>query len=295
MWIAALVVLALLALIVAAAASRRRGLPPPRLPPADSAQRPSEASSSAKTSLVPLTPRRGRSAPRDPVIFVHGLFGFDTVRVAGLRQDYFRGLPASLRAMGADARFARLAPAASVRVRGEQLARFVREQGGPRVHLVAHSLGGVDARYAISALGLGDRVLSLTTIGTPHRGTPLADLGAGALDRLRLRLPAVRDLTTARAAAFNDTIVDVRSVMYGSVLGVARGLARVPPPLAPAYLYLQKSAGANDGLVTAASQRWGEVLAVIDADHWAQVGWSRHFDAFDFYAELLRELAARDL
>src|SRR5262249_5187529 len=38
------------------------------------------------------------------------------------------------------------------------------------VHVFAHSMGGLDARYMISRLGMAKRVLSLTTIATPHRG-----------------------------------------------------------------------------------------------------------------------------
>lgn len=46
-----------------------------------------------------------------------------------------------------------------------------------RLNIIAHSMGGLDARYyAISWLGLAERVASLTTIGIPHLGTPLADL-----------------------------------------------------------------------------------------------------------------------
>ena len=48
-------------------------------------------------------------------------------------------------------------------------------------------------------------------------------------------------------------------------------------------------------MVPAASQRWGDVLRTIDADHFAQVGWSHRFDAAEFYAELLLELRGRGL
>ena len=41
-----------------------------------------------------------------------------------------------------------------------------------------------------------------------------------------------------------------------------------------------------------ASQRWGTVLREIEADHWAQIGWSVRFDAVALYGEILRELAA---
>lgn len=44
-----------------------------------------------------------------------------------------------------------------------------------KVNLVAHSMGGLDSRYLISKLGYGDRIASLTTISSPHRGTAVAD------------------------------------------------------------------------------------------------------------------------
>ena len=44
-------------------------------------------------------------------------------------------------------------------------------------------MGGLDARYLISRLGMADRVLSLTTLGTPHRGTSFADWGVSRLQR----------------------------------------------------------------------------------------------------------------
>ena len=45
-------------------------------------------------------------------------------------------------------------------------------------HLIAHSMGGLDSRFLISHLQPeGDnRILSLTTIGSPHHGSPIADL-----------------------------------------------------------------------------------------------------------------------
>jgi hypothetical protein len=61
--------------------------------------------------------------------------------------------------------------------------------------------------------------------------------------------------------------------------------------LAPAHAYLAKLAGPNDGLVPAESQRWGRVLGEVDADHWAQIGWSQGFDAGRFYAAIAGHLA----
>jgi triacylglycerol lipase len=71
----------------------------------------------------------------------------------------------------------------------------------------------------------------------------------------------------------------------------ASELSQTNPLLWPSHVYLSAHAGPNDGIVPQASQRWGNVLREIQADHWAQVGWSLSFDAVALYEEILRELA----
>lgn len=51
--------------------------------------------------------------------------------------------------------------------------------GAPRVHLVGHHVGGVVARYYVQVLGGHDRVATVVTVGSPHRGTEAAALGLG--------------------------------------------------------------------------------------------------------------------
>ncbi|HEU4383601.1 MAG TPA: alpha/beta fold hydrolase [Anaeromyxobacteraceae bacterium] len=246
--------------------------------------------------------RRREAKPRYPVVLCHGLFGFDEIEVAGARHAYFRGVPERLQKSSWEVSLPRLPGGASVKERAAGLAEWIRTIEAPRVNVLAHSMGGIDARYAISRLGLSERVAALVTVGAPHRGTPVADLGQGLAARLGLRfaleragigLDALRDLTVAAMEAFNAEVPDAPGVAYGSVVGVARGTLRVNPLLVPTWLYLKKRAGDNDGVVPASSQRWGEVLAEIEADHWAQIGWSRSFDAAEFYARLLRELRGR--
>jgi len=245
---------------------------------------------------------RGRVGPRHPVILLHGLFGFDTLEIGPARYAYFRGLTEPLLRVGAEVERPRVARVGSVAVRARQLARRIEALPAKRVNVIAHSMGGLDARYAIARLGLEGRVASLVTIGTPHRGTPLADLGTRML-RGRLGLgkglgglgvdpTAFYDLTTARTAVFNRKVRDARGVWYASVVGWApfRG---THPLLWPAHRYLSRVSGPNDGVVPLAAQAWGEVLAEIEADHWAQIGWSRHFDAAALFEELMRELRGR--
>jgi triacylglycerol lipase len=244
-----------------------------------------------------------RKTPRNPVVLAHGLLGFDEIRIGRARHDYFRGVSARLERDGCVVHRCRVAKTASIADRAADLAAFVDRLGARRVNLVAHSMGGLDARYALARLGLRSKVTSLVTVGTPHRGTPLADLGAGAaargvlgaLRRIGMNVDAFHDLTSPRMDAFNRAIRDVRGVHYASVVGAPARRRDVSPILVPTFLWLADATGANDGMVPALSQRWGDVVWEIGADHFAQVGWSHRFDAAEFYAELLRELRGRGL
>jgi triacylglycerol lipase len=91
-----------------------------------------------------------------------------------------------LRADGHVVHSAQVSPYKGVPARAAQLATHVdaalaecrARQGcdASKVHIIAHSMGGLDSRYLISKLGYGDRVASLTTISTPHRGSNIADV-----------------------------------------------------------------------------------------------------------------------
>ena len=243
----------------------------------------------------------GRVGPRHPVVLLHGLLGFDELAIGPARVAYFRGLTERIQRVGADVHRPRVARTAAVAVRARQLVRRIEQLSAKRVNIIAHSMGGLDARYAIAKLGLSERVASLVTIATPHRGTPLADIGSHVLgETLRLRralavlgmdVPGFHDLTAPRMAAFNRKVSDARGVWYASVVAHVSG-GRVHPLLWPTHRILSGRGGPNDGLVPLASQAWGEVVAEIEADHWAQIGWSRHFDAAELFEELLRELRA---
>lgn len=73
--------------------------------------------------------------------------------------------------------------------------------GMPRVHVVAHSLGGVATRYWHDELGGRDRADAIVTLGSPLSGTPWARLGltSGVRD-----LAPGSQLLAALAAADRD-------------------------------------------------------------------------------------------
>jgi triacylglycerol lipase len=243
----------------------------------------------------PRVGHAGPARPQHPIVLAHGIFGFS---------EYFRGVVARLRRQGIVVYQPRLPALASVPQRARVLAQFIGSLPDERVNVVAHSMGGLDARYAVSHFNIADRVASVVSIGTPHRGTPVADLGATSLATAMRRVIAVAGitsaavpwLTTAGTAAFNDQVPDVDGVVYGSIVATAsRRVRALNPLLHPCYLYLYRRSGANDGLVPASSQHWGEILGHITADHLAQIGWSRRFDAGSFYEQLVTRLGERGL
>jgi hypothetical protein len=66
----------------------------------------------------------------------------------------------------------------SIEFRAKELARLLPkilyENNNEKCDLVSFSLSGLDARFALSQLGLHKKVRSLVTVGTPHQGSKLA-------------------------------------------------------------------------------------------------------------------------
>ncbi len=234
-------------------------------------------------------------------MLAHGLFGFDELRIAGQSHAYFRGITEHLRARGIEVYVARVDPSGDIAQRAAQLAEQIRKIPARRVNIVGHSMGGLDARYAIARLGIEARVASLVTIGTPHRGTPLADHGLDWFgDRLRLRalaglfgvkMAAFDNLTTTHLALFNTEVEDHKQVLYASVVGRATEFGATHPALRLPAKILAHWSGENDGLVPVSSQAWGRVLLNIDACHLAQIGWLSTFDPKVIFDPIVRELS----
>jgi triacylglycerol lipase len=221
-----------------------------------------------------------RRVVRPAVVLAHGLAGFDSLGIGELRIAYFRKVARRLERQGFDVVTTRVPPVGALPVRAAALATAVAKLPHDRVTIVGHSMGGLDARWAISH-GLAARVCDLLTIGTPHRGTPLADiLVRGPVGRTRnwmarLGLPtdAIAWLTTAKLTELASEMPDDPQVRYSSVVGIVQRMGVHPLLLAP-HLYLSMVAGPNDGMVPAWSQRWGTVLLTERLDHFAQIGWA---------------------
>lgn len=252
--------------------------------------------------VIPVPGPTPRGPPL-PVVLVHGLFGFDRIGVPGARFDYFRGIAKHLDSLGCHAHAVKLPMASSVPARAKELVAAIEALPHDRIDLIAHSLGGLDARYALAHLGLARRVRSLVTVGTPHRGTPIADLlHKGPLDWARrlvgvlgMPIEALEWLSTESLEQFNREVPDVPGVRYACVVGgLHKADSVVPIALVPAHAYLRKVSGINDGVVPVSSQYWGETIAEIEADHFSQIGWRvavrNTFDAAGLYAFVVARL-----
>jgi triacylglycerol lipase len=245
---------------------------------------------------------------RSPVVLVHGLLGFNRLELGGATfANYFRGIPELIEVAGNRVLIPALSPTESVETRAKQLKDFITQHvGNEPVHLVAHSMGGLDSRYMISRLDMGERVLTLTTLGTPHRGTSFADWGVSTLarivkpllDTIGMPTQAFYDLTRARCKAFNEAVPDAAKVRYFSVAGKHDGHFLHLEYLLP-YQIILKEEGDNDGLVSVTSATYGEHCDIWDDDHHGMINWYhpvKHYrgilrDPAERYGAILRRLA----
>ena len=131
-------------------------------------------------------------AARIPVVLVHGLVDnrsiFAVMRRSLRRRGFAQVCSWNYSPLVRDVESA----AASL---GRHIERVCQDTGHERVHVVAHSMGGLVARYLVQRLDGDRRVDSLVTLGTPHGGTLWAHALPTPLGRqLRPGSPLLREL-----------------------------------------------------------------------------------------------------
>ncbi len=272
--------------------------------------------------LLPSFPEPALIRTNYPIMLMHG---FGTTSGLGRKGNYHEAAMA-LRSHGVWAYAPNVAPYHTIATRAEmwaeRMAHILEETHAPKVNLIAHSMGGLDARYLISRLGQHTHVASLTTIATPHRGSALASFvlkqpatikkalmyGAHALGTLTSPdtdadfLSAVDELQPDFITnAFNPATPDHPDIPYWSYAGAAgRGSdIRINPVMLPLNQYLFAKEGLNDGFVSTASAPWGTFCGTLPADHAQQIGvnfpGASSFRANTFYASVAEMLASRGL
>ncbi len=111
-----------------------------------------------------------------PIVLAHGYLGFGTLGPF----NYFKDVAAVLAQMGAKEVYATdVPPKGSLADRSAHLAIQIRQfVPSGKVHLIAHSMGGLDSRFLIGKANGRELIASLTTLGSPFRGTVAADVAA---------------------------------------------------------------------------------------------------------------------
>ncbi len=261
-----------------------------------------------------------------PIILVHGI---------GLRDDlrmikYWSKIPKVLEKNGAkvflsnqDAFNTHVANATMLR---DRVYEVLNQTHAKKVNLIAHSKGGLESRYMISRLGMADKVASLTTLASPHRGSFMADTIMSWLNKHHLLnfviklitkyanlsgdknpdvLNAAKNLTPDYMQEFNQSTPDMPGVYYQSYGGL---VTNKYPALKVRYQHkiMLEAEGENDGIVSKKSYEWGHFRGVVKSDqdfgisHFDIIGMKfvskqSTFDAESFIVDIAKDLKDRGL
>lgn len=254
----------------------------------------------------------GTTTVRYPLVFAHGLAMTDN---AGSYPCWGR-VPEALRAQRIPVYLGGQDAWGTIETNAEQLAAVVKQamerENAPKVNLIAHSKGGLEARYLISSRGFGSCVASLTMLATPHRGARPAEhmfrfpgfrLWATHRDEVNdthdqhpNTLRAYEQLSAAYLTSFNQENPDDPAVYYQS-WGAQLGKNHSDPLMRASARLFQPRAD-NDGLVTPDSAQWGDYRGTLNSvSHLELVDtYQRDTPAFQpvaFYQKLVQELAEK--
>ncbi|MGF1670985.1 MAG: esterase/lipase family protein [Balneolaceae bacterium] len=253
-----------------------------------------------------------------PVLMCHG-YG----AIAGLVKPSLLHDPCILlRQHGVIAFSPNIVPYATIETRAKQWADRIHQlkdrYGFEKMNVVAHSMGGLDMRYAISKLDIADSVTSLTTISTPHQGTSLADFVLSTPELVKDKLAEFFDwfgdniYPSAKSDAisavkqlscdyvrqeFNSLIKNADDIQYFSVsAAVGKG---TKAPLNSLFRfqnqYIFQHEGINDSFVSVESAKWGEHLKTVSISHLEQTNIRVAKDRLElvnkFWISIIRHLA----
>jgi len=265
---------------------------------------------------------------RYPILMVHGVFFRDFKYL-----NYWGRIPAELEKNGATVYYGNHQSAASVTNSARELADRIRqitdETGCGKVNVIAHSKGGLDIKTAVAKLGIADKVASIITVNTPHKGCEFAEYLLGkAPESLKdsvaraynstLRklgdpdpdfIAAVTDLTASGCKTIWDKTQDFdyknAGIYTASIGSCMKKAASGAFPLNMSYHLVKMFDGPNDGLVGEGSFKWGEDYRFLEnkktrgISHGDMIDLNREnipgFDVREFYVELVSALKKRGL
>lgn len=257
-------------------------------------------------------------AARYPIIMLHGI-GFRDLRWF----NYWGRIPKELVRNGAVVYYGHQQAWGTLEdnaaIIKEKIESVLEENHCDQVNIIAHSRGGLDARYVISGLHMERQVASLTTISTPHRGSELltvlnrlpdsiyhfiASLFDKAFRKLGDTNPdcycASKELSPEFCRDFNEKYPDSPLVYYQSYASVVKHTFGDSLLSIPNLLMYLAGASKNDGLVTVESAKWGNFRGTFEStgrrgiSHGDMIDLKREdykgFDVIEAYVGIVSEL-----
>ena len=213
-------------------------------------------------------------ATRYPILLLHGMGFHDRLPI----HYYWGRIPHCLRRGGARVYFGDQDGNADIADNARGLVpvirRILEETGAQKVNIIAHSKGGLEARFLAGSLGMAGCIASITTLSTPHNGSvtvdvllrhfaPLIRFGCLFMDAGRRvlgdRHPAtyrvITQLTTDYMRSFNALHPVPEGIFCQSFAFVMEHWYRDLFMAFP-YVVVRAFEGDNDGLLTPKNAEW---------------------------------------
>lgn len=235
------------------------------------------------------------------LVLAHGILGFGSDQF-DFGINYFNAVRPIFERQGFEVFEPTVNPLGSLAERSEQLATKLALHWPDEsdIYIVAHSMGGLDARRVIARYQVGKRIKKLVTLATPHFGSPVADAVLGKNSALLGFIPnkirtslekatgALNDLTTRDA--LQDESQDW--VQYHSIGCTIKnkGFFRNSQLFSLSQAVGKISDQPNDGVVPLKSAIGGNThFSVWDGfDHNDAIGWSTGWFGFALIKNLLK-------
>lgn len=259
-----------------------------------------------------------------PILMVHGMGFRDRSWL-----NYWGRIPRKLEQMGCTVYYGYQDSNASIETNGKMLVQriheIMEECGAEKLNVIAHSKGGLDIRYAISTLGIGDKIATVTTMNTPHNGSltvdallkvpdvlirigsKCTDIWMGILgDKQPDTYAAIQSFRTTNAEKFNAENPDAEGIYYQSyAFAMKHAFSDIFMCWTYSVVYLFE--GENDGLLAPRATKWTNFKGVYRGNsgrgisHCDEVDMRRHrltrktgedvSDIVEFYADVVKGLA----
>ena len=237
-----------------------------------------------------------RCKTKYPIVLIHGT-GFRDYRYF----NYWGRIPKALKAEGADIYYGYQDCWGTIEYNAgiikNNVLDIILKTGSEKVNLIAHSKGGLEARYMICEFGMEQYISSLTTISTPHHGSKTIDkfyyyptflykfiaffvdlyfkiLG----DKRPDFYTASRQLSTCFCEKFNKKITTSEHIYYQSYASIMKNSFSDIFMVIPHFV-VKLIEGDNDGLVTPNSAKWGKFKGLISGKTKRGIS---HADIVDF-------------